>query len=389
MTSKFVYVLKNVRKIITYKKRASFIEKIYTPSNFEELTIDDGFFIIFKENAKEISVNSTNDSLLKEERILPTNIPKNRIIYGCPCLTGEKFIASVTNAKLIGTYPIGFTKSNRLIYHTIDNNHFDSRIWAALESELIRTGIRNFNKNLNNINNTINDEACLLFSKWNHYGHWLPEHVLKLQALEKFRQITGRKVKIILENNPPSWKISILNKLDYFENDIIHWNEEPIILKNLIVPSYPEASYDSFIWLKHKLLKGISAYDHKRIYISRSKCLYGRVINEKDLFPLLSKLEFTIINPEDYSPIEQARLFSNSKLIIGPHGSGFTNIIFAEKAKIIEFHGIEVRLFAYKLSLVMGHSYIPFFAKPLHKGKGRGNMYIDPLSLKTMLEKII
>ncbi|WP_079254308.1 glycosyltransferase 61 family protein [Methylacidiphilum kamchatkense] len=49
----------------------------------------------------------------------------------------------------------------------------------------------------------------------------------------------------------------------------------------------------------------------KRIYLSRQYCKRRRIINEKDLLPLLAEFEIEVISPEIYSISEQAKIFSD------------------------------------------------------------------------------
>ena len=51
----------------------------------------------------------------------------------------------------------------------------------------------------------------------------------------------------------------------------------------------------------------------------------------------LRKQKFEIINPHHFEILEQMKIFSNAEIIISPHGSNLSNIIFCKKGtKIIE-----------------------------------------------------
>src|SRR5262249_55066392 len=47
----------------------------------------------------------------------------------------------------------------------------------------------------------------------------------------------------------------------------------------------------------------------------------------------------TILRAENLSLIDQIRLFANSRLIVGLHGSGLTNVLFAPQAAVLELIG--------------------------------------------------
>ncbi len=75
----------------------------------------------------------------------------------------------------------------------------------------------------------------------------------------------------------------------------------------------------------------------ERIYISRSKCSYRRVINEENVIEILSGFGFVSVLLESMDLDEQIALFASAKVIVAPHGSGLTNMMFCEPGtKVIE-----------------------------------------------------
>ena len=69
----------------------------------------------------------------------------------------------------------------------------------------------------------------------------------------------------------------------------------------------------------------------KKIYISRKKAQRRKIVNENEIELILKKQDFDIICLEDFSFAEQVKLLSNSKIVIGSHGAGLTNINFMKK----------------------------------------------------------
>ncbi|NJL66205.1 MAG: DUF563 domain-containing protein [Microcoleus sp. SM1_3_4] len=133
-----------------------------------------------------------------------------------------------------------------------------------------------------------------------------------------------------------------------------------------------------------------------RIYISRSKCSYRQVINEEQVIEILSGFGFVSVLLESMTVWEQIALFSRTKVIIAPHGSGLTNIIFCSPGtKVIELaspHYIRHYYWAIGQQLNLEHYYLTgesFDCYPI-----RQLMYQNPLTedilinlnhLKTML----
>ena len=87
-----------------------------------------------------------------------------------------------------------------------------------------------------------------------------------------------------------------------------------------------------------KILTNIKVPEFKsKIYIRREDANYRKILNEADLISKLRKEGFEIINPQHFAILEQMKIFSNAEIIVTPHGSNMSNLIFCkEGTKIIE-----------------------------------------------------
>jgi len=75
------------------------------------------------------------------------------------------------------------------------------------------------------------------------------------------------------------------------------------------------------------------------VYISRNKAKYRRLLNEPELIEIIEKkfnAIFTI--NENMSLFDQLNYYRNTKVVLGPHGAGLTNLIFSKNPELlIEF----------------------------------------------------
>jgi capsular polysaccharide biosynthesis protein len=121
----------------------------------------------------------------------------------------------------------------------------------------------------------------------------------------------------------------------------------------------------------------VSDVDNKyasRIYISRRDADDRRVLNEAELISELEKRGFDTVELSELSISEQISLFQEVDIVVGPHGSGFTNTIFADSTAIFEFFPEErVRHFYYCLAHQLGFDY-DFLITPQ---KDNGDIRID------------
>ncbi len=76
----------------------------------------------------------------------------------------------------------------------------------------------------------------------------------------------------------------------------------------------------------------------RRLYISRRDAAFRRVLNEADFLPYLREHGFEEVAMSDLTVAEQARVFSEASIIVGPNGSALANLIFANRAaRVVEF----------------------------------------------------
>jgi len=75
-----------------------------------------------------------------------------------------------------------------------------------------------------------------------------------------------------------------------------------------------------------------------KLYISRSRAGFRRVLNERAVLDYLIPLGYQPVWLEDLSFAEQVGLFQQAEQIIAPHGAGLANLIWCQPgAKVIEF----------------------------------------------------
>ena len=98
---------------------------------------------------------------------------------------------------------------------------------------------------------------------------------------------------------------------------------------------------------------------NRRIYISREDAESRRVSNESELFWRIERSGFEKCIPSERTIEEQARSFSNAELIVGPHGAGLANMVYADRATVIELYGADLVQGRFFLLLAneLGHRY--------------------------------
>jgi capsular polysaccharide biosynthesis protein len=111
----------------------------------------------------------------------------------------------------------------------------------------------------------------------------------------------------------------------------------------LVVPSLPGIAGLLPNWSCHYLREHFlphadpNSHNIPRLYISRSRAAYRRVVNELEVIDCLSQFGFQVVFLEELELSHQIALFAHAEIIVAPHGAGLTNLIWCNPtAKVIE-----------------------------------------------------
>jgi len=315
-------------------------------------------------------------------------------------VVSQPFVSDIPNAELIGSVAIGFDANGKVISETTLPPYSDlsPRFEGGLPIQSLLLKKLPFNQTVQL------DTVCLLLNYWSkNYYHWIVDCLTRIEGLELYEKRTGRKPLLIIDANPTSWQVESLQILGYNFNDCIHWTFSKAAVKRLIVPSFRRQgeaiSPKSLIWIREQALDKLTNIKNcrcdfsPRIYISRAKASGRRVINEQQVLSFLLPLGFVSYSLEDLSFSEQVKLFSTAEVIIGPHGAGFTNIIFSpHKLIFIEFVTKWSSAGFFTLSSILGYQYNCLQCHQTYLQnfrQTRGDMLVDIEKLRNLLGKLL
>jgi hypothetical protein len=138
----------------------------------------------------------------------------------------------------------------------------------------------------------------------------------------------------------------------------------------------------------NSLIKSVGTNENK-IYLKRS----GRrkVTNEAEIIPILEKFNFIILEDSPLSIFDQFNLFQSAKIILGPHGAAFSNIVYCKKqTKIIEFFPENYYPpYYFYLSGVLGLDYYGFIENDGHLISHYSNLEVDLSINPSILENLL
>lgn len=98
---------------------------------------------------------------------------------------------------------------------------------------------------------------------------------------------------------------------------------------------------------------------HRAIYITRADASTRRVINEAEIREEVIDHGFEVVSLSHVPFLEQVELFAEARIIVGPHGAGFTNAVFCQRGSVlIEFMPERWKVDCFeRLALLVGMTY--------------------------------
>ncbi|MBD2088998.1 DUF563 domain-containing protein [Microcoleus sp. FACHB-1515] len=193
------------------------------------------------------------------------------------------------------------------------------------------------------------------------YFHWMIDLLPRLEILQ--RQIDFQQIDYFLVNSAQrSFQRETLQGFGINSNQIIESDRHPHVqAEQLIVPDFVGslgwAQSETIEYLRKQFLpKNYSNFSQKLlhngygdlqhpidrsptdfpfIYLSRTDACYRRLLNEDQVLDALRPYGFVALTLDSRSVAEQAALFAHAQVIVAPHGSSLTNLVFCQPQTIV------------------------------------------------------
>jgi hypothetical protein len=230
-----------------------------------------------------------------------------------------------------------------------------------------------------------------------NYYHWLVEYCGQLEGLAHYERETGRRPKILIRKGGPAFHRASLELLGIAPDRIIEWDpaQGPIAAERVIVASLPgnrvACSPSNLRWLRDRFLQSVEANlpdrPGRRLYIRRKTGAWRSIVNDDQVASLLEAHGFETVRAEGLSFAEQVRLFADAELIVGMHGAGLANLLFAPRAAVIELTGAYGGGEYFSMAAALGN---PYAALPCAPGGADGHdVVVDAPALESLLRAIM
>jgi capsular polysaccharide biosynthesis protein len=228
---------------------------------------------------------------------------------------------------------------------------------------------------------------------WNrrNYYHWLIENITRLYPLAQISQPLHLLLPTsLLAHQQAALDVYLPANLQPYRTEA-----EWVQVENLIFTSHIYDRLSGYIppefarWLRQTAYRHFGLSDQpnpqRRLYISRAGTTAKRTLNEAETLACLRDFGFEAVRPEQLNFEQQIRLFHDAAAVVGMHGAGLTNLIFAGKIPVLEFNYPDIAktlFFYYTYSLEQPYHWL--FIEP----QGQ-DIVVDVQRLRAQLETIL
>ena len=313
-------------------------------------------------NAIEATIINANEvgeivKTIKEESVETIFFPK---AYGLvergrvDCKTSKLDIMKYTDATVFESSDFILCQ-NGVVWDKFNVPQFTKIIPADLDLLKRENNQLFIKKPKNSVNVKVGFSLCGVASK--AWSHFLVQYLPKLYLIPDIIKTTNQTITIILPNytDPQVREVvyNYLTKISGIEilelknsevaicNILYHinntaWLSEQIEYTSPIDGIIPKFVADS---LKNNLLADLYMIDKdenkpqitmgNKLFIARSN--YRNLLNYAEVENYFKQKGYLVVSPHKVSLSEKIRLFRNASLIVGPHSSGFSNLLFCKK----------------------------------------------------------
>ncbi len=178
-----------------------------------------------------------------------------------------------------------------------------------------------------------------------NYHHWtidlLPRAGLAQRAGYKLTDFDH----ILVKDRGQRFQKEAFQRLGLDEKKIIHVDDQlHVQCDQLVVPS---VRHDNLLVNRQDMEftrrlylddRNIPAKPSRRLYVGRADAAFRRVTNNDALLELLHAHGFEEVAMSKMTVAEQAKIFADAEILVGPNGSALANLIFAHpQCRVVEF----------------------------------------------------
>ncbi len=276
---------------------------------------------------------------------------------------------------IINSYVIVFDKEMRVV--TQCSNPFSRFTWPGVSDRI------------NNPRERFLGNSAFIRDRFlrANYCHWIVDWLPRLCLIEETEQPIDNIIASEFSSSFQRESLAFVGydptKVREISNDGAFQFERLLILDNSTHKlAHPMQFADPKLmnWWRSKVLFPRSG-NLRRLYIPRKR--QRVILNEDKLVPLLLDYGFEVFDPSQHSFRDQVQSFASAEAVVGGHGAGLTNLLFApDKCRVLELFPPQGGTSAFfVLATAIGQDYDLIVAAGTNSSTGANDLnYLAPLT---------
>lgn len=187
---------------------------------------------------------------------------------------------------------------------------------------------------------SFSEAASLVFSPGRNYYHTLVDNLARMCAFG-LPPLSSTHVEMLYNEPLTSVERLVIDRLRPPNVTLRHLDSKSLVrAERLMLPTFPAWRYSGWLpwWYVQRLRQAVApdrpSRRSERLYIVRRGV--RTLTNEKDVLRRLDRHGFRPVQLEKLSFLRQVQLFHDAEAVVAAHGAGLTNLLFANRALVVE-----------------------------------------------------
>jgi hypothetical protein len=173
------------------------------------------------------------------------------------------------------------------------------------------------------------------------HGHFVLQHLPRLMAARD-RLLDNKEVKLLLATGHLHWQRYYLERLGFGPERLLEGTPGTLHCRELEYIPFFYGQGNLVASKTYRAMRDLLVPDCKKgkpryLFLSRKGATHRALLNEAEVFQACLEVwpEMKQVDLKDYSSAEQVELFQSARVVFGPHGQAFTNMLYTRDALAI------------------------------------------------------
>ncbi len=272
------------------------------------------------------------------------------------------FVCVMNDARLLGSLYLGITSRGEVILETTRTAGSTKLLWPKITRHTLR--------NMLSLGTPgrpawgADPIAPLFHASQDSYFHWFADVLPAIEAVRHLESASGLRVKFLVSRPLRRWQHDTLGLLGVGDADIVCWDGSCARVAKLVVSSVRTdgwtclPSIAALRWIRDEMMRADVPDTATPPYIYIRRTGRRRISNEDEVTAFMESRNIVPLDLEGMPIVNQIQTFKQARLIVSSHGAGLTNLIFSDRAEVVELFGPWKSLCFAAIARGFGHGYV-------------------------------